>query len=53
MPPKELELLCNMDGIDGAAIYDYASTFQPESSVSDILSSERDAIQVLLQTPAN
>lgn len=26
---KELELLCNMDGIDGAAIYDYASTFQP------------------------
>ena len=50
---KELELLCNMDGIDGAAIYDYASTFQPESSVSEILSSERDAIQVLLQTPAN
>ena len=43
---KELELLCNMDGIDGAAIYDYASTFQPESSVSEILSSERDAIQV-------
>ena len=47
------QLLCNMDGIDGAAIYDYASTFQPESSVSEILSSERDAIQVLLQTPAN
>ena len=49
---KELELLCNMDGIDGAAIYDYASTFQPESSVSEILSSERDAIQVL-QLPAS
>lgn len=49
IPSKEITLLLSMEKIDGIAIYDYASTFEPETSMQEVLASERQQMQTLLQ----
>ena len=49
IPSKEITLLLSMEKIDGIAIYDYVSTFEPETSMQEVLASERQQMQTLLQ----
>jgi hypothetical protein len=48
IPSEEISVLLSMEQIDGIAIYDYATTFEPEdTTIQRAMETERDIISQL------